>query len=972
MESLLAQPASALGFLEGPAAAVVAQMVSDTAPSLSHPAYGVGDLALAPGTRLGPYEVVSLLGFGGMGEVYRARDTQLRRDVAIKQLPSLFATDPDRLERFEREARVLASLNHPNIASIYGLERTETGTPLLVLELVEGLTLAEMLAGNGPERSRAGHKARARRDPGDPTRPGVAGCGLRLEQALAFARDIVAALEVAHEKGIVHRDLKPANIKITPDGTLKLLDFGLAKVPVPTDMDAESPEGAAELAGTREGSILGTAGYMSPEQARGQVVDKRTDIWAFGCVLYEMLTGRRAFDGPDLPTTMASVLKDDVGWDALPAAVTSPVRRLLRRCLEKDAKRRLSAIADARLELDDAATDTSDGAVTSSSHSETGNNRHRIVPMALATILGGLAAGGVIVYLTRPSPEPARVERFVVSRADAPPELASNSPSVWMSPDGARIVYRTGLGDNRTPLLMRDRSAFEPTVIAGTEGASNAFFSPDGQWLAFFASGDNTLRRIPAAGGPSQIICKVAGESFGGSWGHDDQIVFATNTSQGLMRVSATGGDPQVLTRVGPGEAAHYWPETLPGGHVLFTVWNGSPDRSSIAVASTPDGHVSTLLAGGTYPRYAYNRYLLFVQAGTLRAVRFDPARLALLGDPTPVLDDVAVTPSGAAQYAMGRDGSLAYSHGNDRADSRTLVWVDRQGRQDPINLAARPYVAARVSPDGTKLALDIRDEQSDVWIWDLTTETLQNLTLDPGADRLPLWSPDGKHVAFNSGRDGRVTGIFWRRSDGSEAVQRIDTGTRSQAPLSFSPDGKRLVVLTPVIAPTHIGLLDLEHPTRERMLVTSSFAENNGVVSPDGRWLAYQSNESGRLEIYVRPFPDVERSKHLVSSGGGGTRPLWSKDGRELFYWVDPGTIMTVPVKLGATLTFEKPTVAVKGPYVRPAATIRHYDISGDGTRFLLMKNVDTGSTGKPSPPEVRLLLHFADQLDRLVGRNH
>ena len=419
------------------------------------------------------------------------------------------------------------------------------------------------------------------------------------------------------------------------------------------------------------------------------------------------------------------------------------------------------------------------------------------------------------------------MERFVVSRSDAPPEVASNTPSVWMSPDGARIVYRTGLDNARMPLLMRDRSAFEPTVIAGTEGAANAFFSPDSKWMAFFDGGDNTLRRMPAAGGPSQIICNVDGVSFGGSWGHDDQIVFATNRSKGLMRVSATGGEPQVLTRVGTGEAAHYWPETLPGGRsVLFTVWNGSPDRSSIAVASTPDGHVSTLVVGGTYPRYASNGYLLFVQAGRLRAVRFDPARRALLGDPTPVVDDVAVTPSGGAHYAIGRDGSLAYSNGNARADSRALVWVDRQGRQDHINLPARPYATARVSPDGTKLALDIRDGQNDVWIWDLTTETLQNLTLDPGDDRLPVWSPDGTHVAFNSGRDGRVIGIFWRRSDGSEAIKRIDTGTRSQAPTSFSPDGKRLVVLTPFDAPTHIGLLDLENPLRERMLVTSSFAE--------------------------------------------------------------------------------------------------------------------------------------------------
>jgi Tol biopolymer transport system component len=688
-------------------------------------------------------------------------------------------------------------------------------------------------------------------------------------------------------------------------------------------------------------------------------------------VLYEMLTGRRAFDGADMATTLASVLKDDVRWDAVPPVVPTSVRRLLRRCLEKDPKRRLSAIADARLELDDAAIDVSDGPVTSSSGTETASSRRRIIPMALATILG-LVIGGAVVYLTRPSAEPSRAERFVVSRVDAPPELASSTPSVWMSPDGARLVYRTGLGNARTPLLMRDRSTFEPTVIIGTEGGVNAFFSPDGKWVGFFDDGDRTLKRMPVVGGPSQVICKVDGQSFGASWGADDQIVFATLNSKGLMRVSASGGEPQVLTRIDTGEAAHFWPDTLPGGQgVLFTIWNGSPERARIAVASKSDGHVSTLVVGGTYPRYAYNGYLLFVRAGKLWTARFDATRLTLLSDPTPVVDDVALTPYGGAHYAVGVDGSLVYATGRQPSESRALVWVDRQGRQEPINLPPRPYAAARVSPDGTKLALDIRDEQNDIWIWDLTTETLQNLTLDPGDDRLPVWTPDGSHVAFDSERDGGLRGIFWRRADGSEPVERIDTGTRSQAPTSFSPDGKRLIALTPMDgSSTDIGLLDLGNPPRETMLVTSPFAENNGVVSPDGRWLAYESNESGRLEIYVRPFPDVATSRQLVSSGGG-SRPLWSKDGRELFYWVDPGTVMTVPVKLGATLTFGKPMVAVKGPYVRPATVARHFDISGDGKRFLLMKEVDSGGKGKPTQPEVRLVLHFADELGRLVGRN-
>jgi serine/threonine-protein kinase len=881
---------------------------------------------------------------GGRGAVYRARDTRLGREVAIKLLSDNVKRDPERLARVEREARLLASLNHPNIAAIHGIEDGDGG-PALVMELVEGPTLADRIAKGATP----------------------------VDETLAIAKQIAAALEAAHERGIIHRDLKPSNIKVRSDGTVKVLDFGLAKAIDPlssrTTNQADSPSAMSAM--TAAGAIVGTVAYMAPEQARGQMIDARADIWSFGCVLYEMLTGRRAFDGADMSTTLASVLKDDVRWDALTPEVPSSVRRLLRRCLEKDPKRRLSAIADARLELDDAAVDVSDVQVTASSVTGTNGSRRRIVSMALATLLGGLVTGGAVFSLTRHSPEPSRVERFVVSRADAPPELASSTPSVWMSADGTRIVYRTGLANARPPLLMRDRSTFEPTVLTGTEGGVNAFFSPDGKWIGFFDGSDSALKRMPAAGGSAQIICKVDGLSFGASWGDDDQIVFATLNSKGLMRVSATGGEPQVLTRIDTGEAAHFWPETLPGGQgVLFTVWNGSPERSSIAVASRSDGHVSTLVVGGTYPRYAYNGYLLFGRAGKLWAARFDPARLVLMGDPTPVVDDVALTPYGGAHYAIGTNGSLVYGTGRGRSDARALVWVDRQGRQEPINLPPRPYAAARVSPDGTKLALDIRDEQNDIWVWDLTTETLQNLTLDAGEDRLPVWTPDGSHVAFDSERDGGLRGIFWRRADGSEPVERIDTGTRSQAPTSFSPDGKRLVVLTPLAGtgPIDIGLLDLGNPPRETMLVTSSFAKNNGVVSPDGRWLAYESNESGRLEIYVRPFPNVATSRHLVSSGGG-SRPLWSKDGRELFYWVDPGTVMTVPVKLGATLSFEKPTVAVKGQYVRPATVTRHYDISGDGKRFLLMKDPDAPGTGKPAQPEVRLVLHFADELDRLVG---
>ncbi|MFM9915354.1 MAG: protein kinase domain-containing protein [Rhizobacter sp.] len=600
-------------------------------------------MALTPGTRIGVYDISAQIGEGGMGAVYRATDTSLGRQVAIKVLPDAFAQDAERLARFEHEARTLAALNHPHIAAIYAVEKSG-GMRALVMELVEGDDLSQRIA-RGP---------------------------IPVDEALPIAKQMADALEAAHEQGIIHRDLKPANIKVRTDGTVKVLDFGLAKAMEPAagspgalSLDASQAPTITSPAMTQIGVILGTAAYMAPEQARGRTVDRRADIWAFGVVLYEMLAGRRPFDGDDVSITLANVLKDNVQWDALPADVPASIRRLLRRCLEKDPKRRLGAISDARLEVDDAAADVSDTVAAPHVAGATARPRWLSISAVIGSLIAAVAMSALGTwFLTRPLPTPARVERFVITTPpDAPPAVAGvlSLPAVAISPDGSRIVYRSQNRGTGTRLWVRDRGSLEIAAIPGADGGAQVFWSPDGKWMAFFSISDATLKRMPALGGPAEVVCKVLGQPAGASWGADDSIVFATSTSKGLLRVPAAGGEPQVFTTVDAtnGET-HRWPEVLPDGKgVVFTAWGGSPERSRIALVSTSDRRISTLVAGGTYPRYAKSGHLLFALAGTLRAVRFDPTRLAVIGDPVRVLDDLGITTVGAAHYAIGGDGAL-------------------------------------------------------------------------------------------------------------------------------------------------------------------------------------------------------------------------------------------------------------------------------------------------------------------------
>jgi serine/threonine-protein kinase len=899
-------------------------------------------LALPPGTRLGVYEVTVQIGVGGMGEVYRARDTQLNRDVALKVLPELFASDPERLARFTREAHTLASLNHPNIAAIYGIEASRD-VRALVMELVEGEDLSQRTARGA----------------------------IPLDEALPIAKQITDALEAAHEQGIIHRDLKPANIKVRADGTVKVLDFGLAKL-------VEAPGAGSSAAGLSQsptitspammtgiGMLLGTAAYMSPEQARGKVADRRADIWAFGCVVFEMLSGQRTFKGELISDVLASVLKTDPDWQALPVDTPAALRRLLRRCLEKDPKRRLQAIGEARVQIEDLVSGSSDD--TDRSAMAAASPRWRALPWALAA----LAVGGLAVALIRGGAPPApagHLSRFVIRTASDAPLQSYAQPDVTISPDGLRVVYRSARDTDPglTGLLyIRALDQFDAVPLRGTDGAVGPVFSRDGAWIVYQDGRDNTLKRISALGGSPVTICSLDGGALrGASWGPDDTIVFATDQSKGLLRVPAAGGKPERVTTVHPatGEIGHFWPQVLPDGRaVLFTSWGGSLERARVAVVSPPGGEVHSLL-DGTSARFSPTGHLIFAAAdSTLRAVGFDARRWQVIGNPVTVVERVGIERTGGADFALADDGSLVYAtEASVFTTLRTLVWVDRAGHEEPLDVPLKHYTYARLSPDGTRVALDARDEPPDIWIWDLAHHILQRLTNDPGPNRGPIWTPDGRRVAFTAERDG-VESVYWQPFDGSGSMERLSSGTQAQNPMSFSPDGTQLIVATPISPPFDLGVITLGANRTTTMLLHSTASEANGVLSTDGHWLALESDESGRSEIYVRPFPNVEKRRIQVSTGGG-SRPLWSRTGRELFYYVAPDTIMAVSVRLGEDIALGSPQPVVKGRYAEAFNAGRHYDVSLDGQRFLLLKDASDGQ--KTAAREIHLVLHWFEAL--------
>ncbi len=838
---------------------------------------------------------------------------------------------------------MLASLAHPNIGAIHGIEDA-LGIRALVLELVEGPTLAERIA-HGP---------------------------VPLDEALPIAAQIAEALQAAHSQGVVHRDLKPANIKVRLDGTIKVLDFGLAKAVAAESGAAEpSTSPTISLAASQAGVILGTAAYMAPEQAKGKPVDQAADVWAFGCVLFEMLTGRRTFEGDDVSDTLAAILKSEPDWTRLPPSTPAAIRRLLRRCLTKDRRNRIADIAVARLEIADAQREDIEVAGATD---RPRSAWRRALPLVATAVVTAVVVTAAARMLARP--ERARTVRFTVPlpSTDVLPETAPTRPGpvLALSPDGATLVYvATREGIDR--MYRRRLDALEPVTIPGTDGARYPFFSPDGQWIGFQAEGK--LKKVPVGGGPSAVICDLPALFFGASWGENDRIVFSADEPTVLFSVPTAGGAPERLAGLEPDEGALRWPHVLPGaGAIVITSFPAEGAVAPRVVSVALNTGERRVLIEGTHGRYSPTGHLLFSRDTTLWAVPFDVGGLAVVGDPFPVLEGVNLRGGGNSDLAVADNGTVAYLPGYVSISNRTLVWVDREGVEEALPAPPRAYVYPRISPDGTRLAVQISDQENDIWVWDFEGVRLSRLTFDRGVDAFPTWSPDSRRIAYSSQREGIASRLFWQEADGRGSVERLTDGTSgqfvSQFPHAFSPDGTRLIFREA----GDLKLLNLDGTERiAEPLVGTTFNEQNAEVSPDGRWLAYQSSESGRDEVYVRPFPGVDGGRWQVSTDGG-SRPLWSRDRRELFYLStgDRRLMLATVGGSGSGFVAGAPrALRVGGPqymlYGIGTFPGRTFDVSPDGRRFLLVKLGVAAEEGPPTTAFV-VILDWFEELRRLA----
>ncbi len=872
-------------------------------------------MPLSPGTRLGAYEIVAAIGAGGMGEVYRARDTRLKRDVAVKVLPDAFSQDPDRLARFQREAEVLATLNHPNIAAVYGLEQAN-GIHAIVMELVEGQTLADLV----------------RRGP------------MAVPDALRIAGQLTDALDAAHEKGIVHRDLKPANVKITPEGVVKVLDFGLAKAAA-SSVAGETPPSQAPttmtLGGTREGVILGTASYMSPEQARGQTVDRRTDVWAFGCVLYEMLTGRRAFDGATTTDILAAVLDREPDWSVLPIGVPSVLRRVLRRCLEKDPKRRFRDIGDAGADIVEARA----GDVRDDSARSQPSSKARVIGLTAAAVVVAVGVGAA-VWISRNSPSiPAAREL----RLEITTPWTKSLEGLAVSPDGATIVTVAATSGIRTGLWLRELNSGISRPLGGSDGATYPFWSPDGRSIGFFA--DGKLKRIDLAGGAAQTLAD-APNAQGGTWSRDGTILFTPTQILPIHRVTITGGSIAV-TRLEPSQLGHLHPQFLPDGiHFLYFA-SGTADKRGVYVARLDGSDVRRLMDANGPAIFAPPGYLLFVRGTVLFAQPFDPVKLALGGDAIRVDDDVENVGSWPALSAAA-SGAIVYRARSPAGDHQ-LVWYDRAGSE--LTRLGEPSAAgqaAAVSPDGRQMALGrVVDGKRDIWLLELARGVLSRFTADGGVG--PLWMPDGSGIVFASNRGGGL-GVY-RKSIVSSVEEPLVVVKGENANVAdISPDG-RVLLYHRADRKTRLDIwaLPLESGGAPFPVVQTSGEDVNGQFAPNGTWLAYQSDESDRYQVSVRSFRGSGRAIQVTADGG--TQPRWRRDGRELFYLDLDGRLMAVPITF--TRDGQSVDVGVPSPLFQTrigGANIsqRDYLVAPDGQRFLL----DT-PVGDTSPP-IKVILNW------------
>ncbi len=896
-------------------------------------------MTILPGRRLGPYEILSAIGAGGMGEVYKARDTRLDRIVAIKVLPAHLADRAELRERFDREAKTIASLNHPRICTLYDTGHQDE-IDFLVMEYLEGETLAQRLQKGA----------------------------LPIQQVLQFAIEIADALDKAHRKGFTHRDLKPGNIMLTKSGT-KLLDFGLAKLKQEASADDETlsdlPTATDPI--TAQGTILGTLQYMAPEQVEAKEVDARTDIFAFGAVVYEMATGRKAFEGKTAASVMAKILEVDPPAMASLQPMTPPaLDRVVKTCMAKEPDERWQTAGDLCRELKWIAEGGAQIALSSDANGKDIRVMGpRLLILSLGILLLGVAITGVAVWNLKPKAL-RPVTRTVIN---LPPgqQLAGleNGPAVALSPDGIDLAYVARQGGTQQ-LFLRALDGFEAKPIPGTEDAVNPFFSPDSQWLGFFA--DGKLKKVSVSGG-AVVSLTDSGNIYGASWGSQGVIAFTPSGSSSLQQVSDAGGARQPLTHV-QSDLNQRWPDWLPGGKaVLFG--GGAIGDPRVAVYSIATGERRNLIPGGTQPRYLPSGHLVYAQDGNLMAAPFDLKRLMVTGAAVPVVEGVGHSLiSGHAQYSVSATGSLVYVNGASLSGQGKLVWVSRNGAEQALAAPARAYVWPRISPDGRRIAVSIAEQNIQIWQYDISRDTLARFTFEGNRNNNPTWTPDGKRIAYLSDKN-----IFWQLADGSGGLEQLTTSEFTDVPMSWSPDGQLLafIELNPSTG-LDISMLRLGDPSagsghvrKAQLFLRTPFNESVPRFSPDGRWVAYISNESSRNEIYVQPYPGPG-GKWQISTDGG-TEPAWNPNGRELFYR-SGDKMLAVDITTQPSFAAGKPRLLFQGPYLPSPATSSNYDVSLDGQRFLMVKPNEQEQT---APTQINVVLNWFEELKQKVptGKN-
>jgi Tol biopolymer transport system component/tRNA A-37 threonylcarbamoyl transferase component Bud32 len=932
VESLLAQEEPADRFLESSDANVALNPFAKA---------GSEEAEKLIGKQLGSYQILSLVGAGGMGEVYKARDIRVDRIVAVKVLAAHLADCAGLRERFEREARTIASLNHPHICTLHDTGHQD-GIGFLVMEYIEGETLAQRLKKGA----------------------------LPIRQVFQYAIEIADALDKAHRKSITHRDLKPGNIMLTKSGT-KLLDFGLAKLTqeaLPATSSSQLP--TLKSAITAQGTILGTLQYMAPEQVEEKDVDARTDIFAFGAVVYEMATGKRAFEGKTSASIMAKILEAEPPSMASLQPMTPPVLdRIVKKCLAKEPDQRWQAASDLCGELrwiSEGGSQTSAPAAARKGFHALGRRESILVFGALLLIA---AITGLAIWNLKPTPRmPRPVSRFTIT---LPPgqqlAIPESGPAVAISPDGTHFAYVARQGGTQQ-VYLRAMDNLEVRPVAGTEvpisgvSVSGPFFSPDSQWLGFFANGK--LKKVSVSGGAALTLCDVS-VATGASWGPQGTIIFG-NFGRPLQQVSDAGGNPQPLTHLEEEETTHGWPDHLPGGEaVLFTAQHGGGNNwtnAQIAVQSIGTGERRNLIQGGMYPHYAPSGHLIYVQGGTLMAVPFDPQRLAISGGAVPIVEGILEsTINGDAQYSLSATGSLVYIPGGVQSSKLTLVWVNRNGAEQPVAAPEHAYINPRISPDGRRVAIGISEQERQLWLYDFSRETLTRFTFQGDNNLTPFWTPDGGRIVFISNKEG-PRNLFWQLADGSGGLERLTTSKFVHIPGSWSPDGQTLA-FSEVNGTTGYDIWTLLVSDRKAQpFLQTQFNEAAPQFSPDGHWIAYVSDESGRKEIYVQPYPGPG-GKWQISTESG-VEPLWNRNGRELFYRSGK-KMMAIEIATKPSFSAGTPKMLFEGQYQSlPTISTPNYDVSPDGERFLLLKPVEQDQAAT----QINVVLNWFEELKQKV----